>query len=54
MKKRVRNKIISYAVTEEMYALIKQKCRQLNMTPSTYSYEIQKNFLKDELPQEES
>jgi hypothetical protein len=38
MKAIVRNKTISFAVTQEMYDFIKSKSDTMGLTPSTFSY----------------
>lgn len=45
----LRDKTVSFAVTEKMYNLVKQKAEQLHITPSTLSYKIFLDFFEEEL-----
>lgn len=53
MKTIIRDKTVSFAVTENMYNLIRQKAKQLGVTPSTLSYRIFQDFFSEELHEEE-
>lgn len=50
----LRDKTLSFAVTEKMYNLVKQKADQLKVTPSTLSYQIFLDFFEEELDEVES
>lgn len=49
MKNVVRKKIISFAVTQEMYDFIVMKAGKMGMTPSTFCYQLQKNLFGEEM-----
>lgn len=49
MKAIIRDKTVSFAVTEKMYNLVREKAKQLGVTPSTLSYRIFLDFFSEEL-----
>lgn len=49
MKNVVRDKTISFAVTQDLYDLVRKKAKQFGMSPSTFSYQVFLDFFAQEL-----